>query len=59
MEFHGIPMPEIYEDATRSEISRLTDQLIAQYGKMKKNQPNELYDSHCGGSVKLRVLYGV
>ena len=36
VEFHGIPMPEIYEDATRSEISRLTDQLIAQYGKMKK-----------------------
>ena len=36
VEFHGIPMPEIYEDATRSEISRLIDQLIAQYGKMKK-----------------------
>ena len=36
VEFHGIPMPEIYEDASRSEISRLTDQLIAQYGKMKK-----------------------
>ena len=36
VELHGMPMPEIYEDATRSEISRLTDQLIAQYGKMKK-----------------------
>lgn len=36
VEFHGIPMPQIYEDASRSEISRLTDQLIAQYGKMKK-----------------------
>ena len=28
VEFHGIPMPEIYEDASRSEISRLTDQLL-------------------------------
>ena len=33
-EYYKIPMPELKEGITRSEVSRLTDLLIAQYGKM-------------------------
>lgn len=36
VDFHQIPMPELSEEVTRSEVSRLTDQLIARYGKIKK-----------------------
>lgn len=34
--FHGIEMPYLAPDITRSEVSRLTDKLIAQYGKLPK-----------------------
>lgn len=56
VEFHGIPMPEIYEDASRSEISRLTDQLIAQYGKMKKNHPCKIRHSvKCAAALRWQI----
>ncbi len=32
--YHGIELPEISQTMTKSEASRLTDRLIAQYGKM-------------------------
>ncbi len=35
-EYYKIPMPELKEGITRSEVSRLTDLLIAQYGKIPK-----------------------
>lgn len=37
--YHGIELPELSAALTKSEASRLTDQLIAQYGKM--NQAEE------------------
>lgn len=33
-EYYKIPMPKLKEGITRSEVSRLTDLLIAQYGKI-------------------------
>ena len=33
-QYHGIEIPELEEEMNRSEASRLTDRLIAQYGKM-------------------------
>lgn len=33
-QYHGIELPELAADMTKSEASRLTDRLIAQYGKM-------------------------
>lgn len=34
--YHGIEIPRLSEKITRSEASRLTDQLIAKYGRMPK-----------------------
>ena len=34
-QYHGIELTEFSQTMTKSEASRLTDQLIAQYGKMK------------------------
>jgi len=36
--YHGIELPELAESMTKSEASRLTDQLIAKYGKMGKGE---------------------
>ena len=36
--YHGIELPELSDAMTKSEASRLTDQLIAQYGKMGKEE---------------------
>lgn len=36
--YHGIKLPEISPAMTKSEASRLTDQLIARYGKMKASE---------------------
>lgn len=33
--FHQIPMPSLPEDITRAEVSRLTDRLLLQYGKIR------------------------
>ena len=35
-QYHGIELAEFSQTMTKSEASRLTDQLIAQYGKMTK-----------------------
>lgn len=35
-QYHGIELEELSQAMTKSEASRLTDQLIAQYGKMEK-----------------------
>ena len=40
-EYHKISMPELKEGVTRGEVSRLTDRLITQYGKIKQEQPTE------------------
>lgn len=34
-QYHGIELPELSQTMTKSEASRLTDRLIAQYGKMQ------------------------
>jgi DNA polymerase-3 subunit alpha (Gram-positive type) len=39
--YHGIEMPEGVENMTRSEASRLTDQLITKYGAMIRNSHQE------------------
>lgn len=36
--YHGIELPELSDAMTKSEASRLTDQLIAQYEKMGKEE---------------------
>lgn len=36
--YHGIEIPQLKDDMTRSEASRLTDQLIVQYGKMQNHR---------------------
>lgn len=36
--YHGIEVPELADTLTKSEASRLTDQLIAKYGKMGKSE---------------------
>lgn len=36
--YHGIDLPDLEETMTKSEASRLTDQLIAKYGKMKTKE---------------------
>ena len=37
-QYHGIELPEMSSVMTKSEASRLTDQLIAKYGKMKEKR---------------------
>lgn len=41
VKFHGIEMPEGYEAFTRSEMSRVTDRLLSQYGKMDKEETQD------------------
>jgi len=36
--YHGIELPELSATLTKSEASRLTDQLIAKYGKMNQTE---------------------
>lgn len=37
-QYHGIELPEMSPELTKSEASRLTDRLIAQYGKMQEKK---------------------
>ncbi len=34
---HGLPMPEGYESYTRGEMSKVTDQIIAKYGRLNRS----------------------
>lgn len=36
--YHGIELPQLPEDLTKSEASRLTDRLISKYGKMNSGE---------------------